>query len=104
MKVTIKGFVVAQQHSWEEKPSFTFLGFNPVEHNMDYYTIVCAQSFEIDVPDDFDPRPQQIAALEKQKQDLRAKFSMAVKELDDRINSLLAIDNSVKVVNDGTTD
>jgi hypothetical protein len=29
---------------------------------------------------------------------------MAVKELDDRINSLLAINNSVKVVDDGTAN
>jgi hypothetical protein len=104
MKTTITGFVVAQQYSWDENPSFTFLGFDPVELGMENYFTVKPHSFEVDVPDDFDTRPHQVAALEKKKQELREKFAMAVKELDDRINSLLAISNSAKVVDDGTTD
>lgn len=101
MKKIITGFVVAQQYPWDEEPAFTFIGFDPVEHGMDNYIPVCAHSFEIDVPDDFDVRPHQIAALEKKKQELREKFAMAVKEVDDRINSLLAI-GTAKVVEDGT--
>ncbi len=104
MKVIIKGFIVAQQFPWDDKVDFTFLGFDPRDSKIDNYFVVREHAFEVDVPDDFDVRPQQIAALEKQKQELRSKFAMAVKELDDRINSLLAINNSVRVVDDGTAN
>jgi hypothetical protein len=104
MKKIITGFVVAQQYPWDDEPSFTFIGFDPVEHEIDNYIPVCAHSFEIEIPNDFDVRPHQIATLEKKKRELREKFAMAVKEVDDRINSLLAINNSVKVVDDGTAN
>lgn len=104
MKTTIKGFVVAQSYPWDDTVNYTFLTFDPRESKMEHYFVVSEHSFEVDVPDNFDIRPQQVAALESKKQELREKFAMAVKELDDRINSLLAINNSVKVVDDGTTD
>ena len=100
---TVKAFVVAEQEPWDKEPRFTPLGFDPREHGMDNYVVVAQTTFDIHVPDDFDIRPHQVAALEKKKQELREKFAMAVKELDDRINSLLAIGNS-KGVNDGTAN
>lgn len=101
MKVAINGFIVARQYPWEDAPSFSHVNFDPRECGLDDYVVVCPHDFDADVPDDFDIRPYQIKELEKKKQELREKFAMAVKELDDRINSLLAI-NSAKVVSDGT--
>jgi hypothetical protein len=100
---TIKAFVVAEQDPWDEKPRFTPLGFDPREHGMDNYVVVAQTTFDVHIPDDFDIRPHQVAALEKKKQELREKFAMAVKEVDDRINSLLAIGNT-KGVGDGTAN
>ena len=103
MKKIINGFVVAQQYPWDNEPYFTFVGFDPVEHNLDNYILVCAHSFEIEIPNDFDVRPHQILALEKKKQDLTNKYASSVKQIDDQINNLLAI-GTAKVVDDGTTD
>ena len=50
---------------------------------------------EIEVPDDFDPRPQQVAALEAEKQKARAEFQARVTEIDRQIQSLLAIEHEV---------
>jgi hypothetical protein len=47
--------------------------------------------FEVEVPDNFDPRPGQVAALEAKKEEMRADFAKRVKDIDDKINSLMAI-------------
>lgn len=103
MKVTIKGFIVAKQYEWEDAPTFSHVNFDPRDCGLDDYIVVREHEFDVEVPDDFDVRPYQIEALEKKKQELREKFAMAVKELDDRISSLLAI-GSAKVVDDGTAN
>ena len=46
----------------------------------------------VEVPDDFDPRPQQVAALEAAKQKARAEFQARITEIDRQIQSLMAIE------------
>ena len=58
----------------------------------DFRTFVCEQEIEIEVPEDYDPRAQQIAALEKQKQQVMADFQKSVAEINERINNLQAIE------------
>jgi hypothetical protein len=83
----------ADRYSKTGEPTVSLLPFAP-EHAGDSWGVgVREHSVEVEIPDDFDPRPIQVAALEKQKQEIRAKFAAAVKEIDDRIASLLAIDN-----------
>jgi len=48
----------------------------------------------VEVPDDFDPRPQQVAALEAAKQKARAEFQERITETDRQIQSLLAIEGA----------
>lgn len=103
MKHTIKAFVVATQDPWDDAPRFSPLGFDPRECGLDNYVVVAQTTFDVDIPDDFDIRPHQVAALEKKKREVQAEFAAKVKELDDRINSLLAIGHA-KVVSDGTTN
>lgn len=103
MKHTITAFVVANQEPWDDAPRFSPLGFDPREHGLDNYVVVAETAFDVDIPDDFDIRPHQVAALEKKKREVQAQFAAKVKELDDRINSLLAI-GTAKVVSDGTAD
>jgi hypothetical protein len=57
----------------------------------DYRTYVGEQEIEIEVPDNYDPRAQQIAALEKQKQKVMADYQKTVTEINNRINNLKAI-------------
>lgn len=47
---------------------------------------------EIETPDDFDPVPQQVAALEKQKLEALATYQQAVAEINDRLSKLQAIE------------
>ena len=48
-----------------------------------------------EVPDDFNPVPEQLAILEAAKQKARADFQARVTEIDRQIQSLLAIEHEV---------
>lgn len=51
-----------------------------------------------EVPDNFDPRPDQIKALEAQREAMRAEFSRRCTEIERQINSLLAIEGATTEV------
>lgn len=89
---TIKGYVIHQTWQGQTQGEFVFSAHKPITTEHATRLLICEHELTFEVPDDFDPRPAQIAALEQQKQELRAKFAVAVKELDDRINSLLALE------------
>lgn len=52
------------------------------------------QSVSVEVPADFDPRPEQIKALEAKRKELQAQFSAAVTELNRQISQLRAIEHT----------
>lgn len=93
MQVEISGYLVAKQYDWEDAPTFSFLGFDPEGQGLDYVTLN-PYSFVAEVPDNFDIRPHKIEMLRKDKEKLQAEFAKRVKELDDQINRLLAIENN----------
>lgn len=56
---------------------------------------VCAHTLTFDVPASFDAVGSALKALEEQREELRAKFQMAVNEINDRIGKLQALTNEV---------
>ena len=97
MKVTIKGFVFWKK-GYQEEGVFELLPWDCREwggDNNDGRVFVKEHTTEIEVPDDFDQRPQQVAALEAEKQKARAEFQARVTEIDRQIQSLLAIEHEV---------
>jgi len=57
-----------------------------------YRTYVGEQEIEIEVPDNYDPRAQQVAALEAAKQKVMADYQKSVSEINDRISKLQALE------------
>jgi hypothetical protein len=90
MKVSIKGYVTYSDPIWAEEPAYSFYTFDPSEYSN--LVIVMQHTFEVEIPDDFDPRPGQIAALKAQKERVQAEFSKRVMDIDTQINSLLALE------------
>jgi hypothetical protein len=90
MKITIKGYVTCTQYTWDDKPTYSFYGFDPTGYDSSTVKVM-EHEFEVEVPDNFDPRPGQVAALEAKKEEMRADFAKRVKDIDDKINSLMAI-------------
>lgn len=90
MKVKVKAHIFYAKYDWEEVGEYQ-LWFVKIEDE-EHRTYIGSQEFEIDVPDKYDPRAQQIAVLEKKKQKVMADFTKTVTEINDRISKLQALE------------
>jgi len=90
MKIKIKAYIHFEKYGWESKGEFQLYCIQL--DDTDYRAFVCEQEVEIEVPDNYDPRAQQIAALEKQKQKVMADFQKSVDEINERISKLQALE------------
>ena len=88
MKVTIQGFVhyKKEEHAdWGEYRIFPY----QTDYDGAVYIVPC--SVEVELPDDFNPIPAQVASLEKEKLEILAKSAKDVMMIDDRISRLTCI-------------
>ena len=95
MNIDMKGFVFCRTSGG--KVEFELLPWDCrtwTEDAQSGLVFVTEHTTTVEVPDDFDPRPQQIAALEAAKQKARAEFQARITELDRQIQSLLAIEGA----------
>lgn len=91
-KHTINGYITYQKYEWEDEPR---VGFSMYDHNDGMTVAVKKHYFNVEIPDNFDPRPAQVAALEAEKQKIRADFAKSIADIEDRISKLLCIENGV---------
>jgi arylsulfatase A-like enzyme len=97
-KHLINGHIYWQQNKYMRAPKIRFDEYDMRKWDadaLDGRVHVAEYSFEVEVPDDFDPRPQMVATLEAEKRQLRAEFAAKVTEIDAQIQKLLAIENTV---------
>ena len=90
MKIKTTAHVHYQKYAWQEKGEYRLASFK-LDDSAER-TYVSEQEIEIDIPEDYDPRAQQIAALEALKQKVMADYHKSVTEINDRINKLLALE------------
>ncbi len=99
MKTVIKGFIVLQKWRWEEKGEITFRTYDPrLSTEIETHRVVAViqeHEFEVETPDNFDPRPQQVQALEKERQKLRADFAKRCAEIERQISELTCLEATV---------
>lgn len=89
MKKIITGFITYDTNKWcPEDHGFRFHAV-PM-HNYGYVT-VAPHAMEIDIPDDFDPRPEQIKLLEQEKRELQAKFAKDLMNIEHSISKLTCL-------------
>lgn len=89
MKVKISTIVHEVQYGPGDEKRYMFFASDMTGK---YYAAVCPVEVEVEIPDNFDPRPGQIAALEAQKASIRAEFAAKVKEIDDAIANMQALE------------
>jgi hypothetical protein len=92
MKIKTTVHIHHQKYEWEDEGQY--LVYSCKLDDTYYRAYVCEQKIEIEVPDDFDPRTQQIAALMEQKQKVMADYQKTVTEINERINKLQAIEHT----------
>jgi hypothetical protein len=92
MKIKTTIHIHYRKWPFEDKGEYQVFSvkFDDGEHRV----YIGEQEIEIEVPDDFDPRAQQIAALVEQKQKVMADYQKTVTEINERINKLQAIEHT----------
>ena len=92
MKVTVKHYLTKVQWGWEREPQYVLY---PFAMTGEQYAIVREMNVDLDIPDDFDGRPQQIAALEEQRRKAMADHQQLMDCIEGKIQSLRAIEHRV---------
>lgn len=90
MKIKLAAHIHYVKYSWEDKGDFQIF-FCKVDDD-ENRTYVGEQEVEVEVPDDYDPRAQQIAALEKRKQEVMADYQKMVTDINEKISKLQALE------------
>lgn len=89
MKVKIPGYIVWRKHSWEREATVTFYPYRPTEDKE--CIVVREHTIEVDFPDNFDPVPYQVRALQAEMKSLQAETEKKLTELKVEINNLLCV-------------
>ena len=90
MKIKTTIYVHCIKYEWETEGQYQV--YSCALPDAPHRVYVCQQEVEIEVPDDFDPRAQQIAVLEAQKAKAVADYHKSVTEINVRIRNLQAIE------------
>jgi hypothetical protein len=89
----IKAFVFYHKFEWSDTIRYSIDSGDLSEVCGPEYVKISHQEFEVDIPDDFDPRPIQIAALRAEKTKVMAEAEAKKQNIDEQISRLLAIEN-----------
>jgi len=94
-KHTIKGFVTYERGHWEKTGCIGFQTWAVDPRYQENTVLVGEHEFEVEIPDDFNPVPMQVAALEEQKRLKRIKLAEELAAIDLRISKLTCLTNEV---------
>lgn len=90
MKIKTTIHIHFNQYSWEEKGEPVV--FSHKLDDCEHRTYIGEQEIEIEVPDNYDPTVQKLAALQKEKEKAQEEFSKKVASINERISKLQAIE------------
>ena len=90
MKVKTTIHIYYATHPWEDAGEYQVI-YAKISDD-EYRTYVGSQEIEIEVPDNYDPTAQQLAALQKEKDKAQEEFSKKVASINERISKLQAIE------------
>lgn len=96
MKKTVKTYVVYIAPRYKgAQADIALYTFDPRKMASDTFSrdvVVSERDIEIEVPDDFDPRPDMIANLQAEEKKARADFAAKVASIKRQISELQAIE------------
>jgi hypothetical protein len=90
MKIKLTAHIHYSKRHWQDEGEFQICYIRLDDD--DQRTYVGEQEVEVEVPDNYDPRPGQIAALEKQRTKVMADYQKMVTEINARISNLQALE------------
>lgn len=90
MKIKTTIHIFQSQYPWDDAQKYDI--FSIKLDDSEHRAYIGEQEIEIDVPDNYDPRAQQIAVLEKKKQKIMADFTKTLTEINNHISKLQALE------------
>jgi hypothetical protein len=94
MKKLMKGYVYRIQYEHNDAPHLSWSQSSTMGEADPDWVLVGPHDFVIECPDDFDPRPHQLAAIDAKERAMRAAFTARITELQEQRNKLLALEMS----------
>ena len=98
MRSVVKGYVYMEHEyvdgDWSKKRWIPSIWRCKLTDSTDRI-FIGEQRFEVDVPDDFNPVPVQIEALEKQREAATTEHLQRLSEINEKISKLTALTNEV---------
>jgi hypothetical protein len=92
--VKITAFVYELDFGHGDGPEFRV--FNSDTQGDKWYTLVGPVEIEYEIPDSFNPTASKLAQLEKEKAAVRAEYLARVREIEERISKLQALEMTVE--------
>ena len=90
MKIKTTIYIHFQKFEWDKEGTYQVYSFKAKDDSE--RTFVCEQKIEIEVPDNYDPTAQQIAALEAKKVQAMSDYNKTVMDINTRISKLQALE------------
>ena len=88
--ISMQMFVYFQKYSWEAEGKYEAYSFKAPD--TESLSFVGQKDVEFEVPENYDPTAQKIAALEAEKERARVEFTKSVAAINDRITKLQALE------------
>lgn len=92
MKTKLKAFLVWHKYDWQEKPQYQ-LNASDMSGCGPEWIAVSENEYDVEIPDDFDPAPQQIKILRAAKDEILAKAHVQAENIEEQIQRLLCIEH-----------
>jgi hypothetical protein len=89
MKKVINAHILYRKDEFSNADEFKLAMF---EMESCGFITVREQEFEVDIPDDFDPRSKQIEILQKEQERINAEFQKRCTAIQEQINRLTALE------------
>lgn len=97
--IEIKGWIYASVSEYSDKLSYEFnvndfekWARNELGGNWARYRKIMPHTITVEVPSDIDPRSLMLAALERERENVRAELGRRIAEINDKISKVTAIE------------
>lgn len=97
MKTMVKTHLYYVKYDWSDAPHYLFASNGEMAKSSPDWALIRPLEIEVDIPDDFDPRPQQIDNLRKAKAEILAKAHVQAKNIEEQIQRLLCLEHKSEV-------
>ena len=90
MKIKTEIHIYYATYPWQKAAEYQVMYAKLADD--EYRTYICSQDIVLDVPDEYNPTAQKLAALQKEKDKTQAEFANKVASINERINKLQALE------------